>query len=84
MTSLRDELEAYAADGREACEITDKIFDGIVAALRRNPRFATMRLQDLELLFADTRADAERRLFNELCGCIRLDDVGAVIDEVER
>jgi hypothetical protein len=78
--TLRDELEAYAADGREACKITDEIFDGIVTALRRDRRFAAMPLQELELVLADARVDSERRLFNELRGCVHLDDVGALID----
>jgi hypothetical protein len=82
MTTLRSELEPFAASGDEAFKIVESLFDRIVAALRRDRRFADVRLQELELLFADARADAERRLFDELRDRVRLDDVDAV-DGVE-
>jgi hypothetical protein len=83
MTSLRDELESFAANGREAYGIADRIFAEIIAALRRGKRFATVSPSEIELLLADARAAVEERLFEKLCGRIHLDDVGTIIDGVE-
>jgi hypothetical protein len=80
--TLRQELEPFAANGREASHFVEELFDAIVVALRRDRRFAGIRLQDFDLLFADTRADAERRLFNMLVDRVHLDDVDYV-DGVE-
>ena len=76
--TLRHELEPFASNGREAFGIVESLFAEIVAALRRDQRFTDVRLQELELLFADARADAERRLFNELRDRVHLDDVDVV------
>jgi hypothetical protein len=81
--SIRHELEPFASNGGEAFEIIDSLVAEIVAALRRDQRFAAMRLQELELLFADARADAERRLFNELRDHVHLDDVDYVNGDSE-
>jgi hypothetical protein len=62
--TLRHELEPFASTGREAARIVDELFNKIIAALRRDRRFAEIRLQELELIFADPRADAEQRLFS--------------------
>jgi hypothetical protein len=80
--TLRDELEPFAADGREAFRILEIIFDSIVAALRRDQRFTNIPLREFELLFADARTDAERRLFVELRDRVHLDDVD-VIDGID-
>jgi hypothetical protein len=58
--TMRDELEPFASNGREAFKIIDSLFAGIVAALRRDQRFADLRLQDLELLFAELATAAQR------------------------
>jgi hypothetical protein len=79
--SLRDELEAFASNGREASHIVEEFFDAIVVALRRDRRFAGIPLRDFELLLADAHADAERRLFNELRDRVHLDDVDLVDGE---
>ena len=54
----------------------------MVVALRRDRRFAGIPLREFELLFADVRTEAERRLFNELHDRVHLDDVD-VVDGVE-
>jgi hypothetical protein len=80
--TLRDELEPFASNGREAFRIVENVFDGIVAAIRRDPRLAEMKMQGLELLFADVRAETERCLFDELRDRVHLDAVD-VVDGVE-
>jgi hypothetical protein len=79
--TLRDELEPFAASGREASPIVEDLFAAIIAALRRDPRFAGIPLRDFELIFADVHADAEQRLFDELHGRIHIDDVDYVNGE---
>ena len=74
-------MEAFASTGREASRIIEEIFDAVVVALRRDPQFAGIPLNEFELLFADIHADAERRLFNELRDTVHLDYVDTV-DEV--
>jgi len=76
--TLRHELEPFASSGDEAFRITDDLFTGIITALRRDRRFADMRLQEFELLFADMRADAEQRLFDRLRDRVSLDDVDLI------
>jgi hypothetical protein len=73
--SLRSELEPFAATGREAFPLIADLFTGIVAALRRDCRFSDIRVSELELLLADVRADAERRLFRELHHRVHLDHI---------
>ena len=80
--TLRYELEPFASTGCEAARIIDELFNNIITALRRDQRFAEIRLQELELIFADPRADAEQRLFDELRDRVQLDDVDTV-DGVE-
>jgi hypothetical protein len=53
--TLRHELEPMAANGREAFAIVENLFTEITTALRRDQRFADMRLQEIELLLADAR-----------------------------
>jgi hypothetical protein len=60
--NLRRELEPLAAGGREAFDFLDRVFDGVIVSLRRDHRFGSIRQQELELLLADIRAEAERRL----------------------
>lgn len=76
--TLRRELEPFASTGREASRIIEEIFDAVVVALRRDPQFAGIPLNEFELLFADIHADAERRLFNELRDTVHLDCVDTV------
>jgi hypothetical protein len=76
--SLRYELEPFAYSGREAFSIIEIVFAGIVAALRRDRRFAALGVQELELLLADKRAEAEQRLFTKLKDRVHLDDVDYV------
>jgi hypothetical protein len=76
--TLRDRLEAHAHSGREASPIVEDLFGAIVVALRRDQRFAGIPLREFDLLFADARADAERRLFNKLRDRVHLDDVDYV------
>ena len=76
--TLRDRLEAFASNGREASHIARELFDAVVVALRRDRRFAGISLQEAELLFADVHVDIERRLFVALRDRVRLDDVDGV------
>jgi hypothetical protein len=80
--TLRHELEPFASDGREASHIVEELFDAIVVALRRDPRFTGIPLREFELLFADVHTDAERRLFNELRDRVHLDHVD-IVDGIE-
>jgi hypothetical protein len=80
--TLRYELEPFASTGREAARIVDELFNNIIAAPRRDRRLAEIRLQELELIFADPRADAEQRLFDGLRDRVHPDDVDTV-DGVE-
>jgi hypothetical protein len=73
MTSLRQELQPFASSGREASRLVEEICDGIVVALRRDPRFAGISLREYDLILADVRKVFERRLFNELANRIHLD-----------
>ena len=82
-TIFRDELEPFASTGREAAGIVDMFFDAAVASLRRDQRFAMVRLSEFDLLLADVRRDAERQLFNDLRDKVHLDDVD-VVDGAER
>ena len=81
--TLRDELEPFARNGHEAFGIVQNLFDGIVAILRHDPRFANMKLQELELLLADKRSETERLLFTELRDHVHLDDVDYVAGDGE-
>jgi hypothetical protein len=80
--TLRQELEPFATDGRQASHFVEEFFDAIVVALRRDHRFAGISLYEFELLLADVHADAERQLFNQLRDRVHLDDVD-VVDGVE-
>ena len=73
--TLRRKLEAFASDGREAVRIVEELFDAVVVALRRDPRFAGILLREFDQIFADVRADAEQRLFDQLIDRVHLDDV---------
>jgi hypothetical protein len=79
--TLRHELEPFASTGREAAHIVEETFDAVVVALRRDQRFAGIPLREFELLFAELRNEAERRLFNELCDRVHLDHVDIVDGE---
>jgi hypothetical protein len=65
----RYELEPFAGTGREAARIVDELLQNIVAALSRDRRLAESRLRELELIFADPRADAEQPL-SENCATV--------------
>jgi hypothetical protein len=74
--NLRRQLEPFAAaSSRKAFQIAESLIDGIITALRRNQRLAGISLLELELLLADTRADAERRPLSELRDRVHLDDI---------
>ena len=73
--TLRDRLATYASDGRRAYKIVDALVDGIIAVLRRDPRFRAVPLCDLQLLLADARANAAKQLICELRDRVHLDDI---------
>jgi hypothetical protein len=67
----------YASDGRKAYRIVGALFDSIVATLRRAPHIpAVASRDDIELLLADERRNAEILLVRELRGRVHLDDIG--------
>jgi hypothetical protein len=78
---ISDLLEARANNGHGASRYVEVLFAKIIAALRRDPRFATITLFELELLLADERNEAEKFLFNALRDRVQLDDA---IDAVHR
>jgi hypothetical protein len=69
-------LADHASNGGEAYGIVRMIFDGIVARLRRDQRFHTVTVSELDLLFADALRDAEHLLVVKLRGRVRADDLG--------
>jgi hypothetical protein len=68
-------LRDYASDGRRAYGIVGTVFARIIRTLRRDPRFSTVPIFDLELLLADVRVEAERQLVRELRDRIHVDDI---------
>jgi hypothetical protein len=79
MTCLRDELAAWTSDGREAYALVDDLWTSILAALRRDPRFAGMTILEFELLTARVRAGAEEQLFAALHKQLHLEDAEFVV-----
>jgi hypothetical protein len=73
--SLRKKLEAHASVGRRAYKIVDALFAGIIAALRRDPRFGAVTVSDLDLLLRDPHIAAEKELMHELRDRVHLDDL---------
>ena len=69
-----DLLEARANSGRKAFQYVEALFTKVAAALRRDPRFATITLFELELLLANERCEAEKILVDEMRDRIRLDE----------
>jgi hypothetical protein len=63
---LYDLLGPRASNGAEAFPLVDELFAGVRAALRRDPRFASIKQLELELLLADLRRDTVQLLFNLL------------------
>ena len=75
MLTVRDRIVTYASDGRKAYEIVDAVFADIINSLRHDPHFRGVSAFDLELLLADARAIAERRLVRELRDRIHVADI---------
>ena len=73
--NFRDELTPFANTGHEAYGLVDRFFLEIVTALQRDRRFTSVPRSEIELILANTRANAEERLFNELRDRVHLDDV---------
>jgi hypothetical protein len=46
----------------DAANVTDKVFDQIAHRLRRNPRFAGMSINEIDLVLADARREFEVEL----------------------
>lgn len=80
--TLRDELEAFASNGREASAIAERWLGNIIETLQRDPRVNLTR-SELELRLADDHALIEQRLFHLLVDRVHLDDVD-VVDGVGR
>ena len=66
----------YASDGRRAYPIARALFDKIIVQLRRDRRFSGVPSSDFDLLLANPLTDFERLLFRELCGHVRVEDLG--------
>jgi hypothetical protein len=79
---LRDLLEGRVSDGYVAYDIIDAAFAKLIAALRRDPRFATIPVFELELLLANLRGEIGRELFNEMTDRVHLDDATNAVDLV--
>jgi hypothetical protein len=77
--AIRDDLAAWASDGRNAYTLVDDLWTRILAALRRDPRFAGMKVLDFELVTARVRADAEEELFDALHKRLHLEDAEYVV-----
>ena len=75
MLTLRDRLATFATDGRGAYKIADALVDGIIAALRRDPRFSAHSTFEIELVLADARTDVARRLVRELRDRVHVADI---------
>jgi hypothetical protein len=78
---ISDLLEARADNGHGASRYVEALFAKIIAALRRDPRFANITLLELELLLADERNEAEKFLFNAFRDRVQLDEA---VDAVHR
>ena len=76
---LYDLLAPRASVGCEAFRQVDALFDAIIAALRRDPRLATIPRAELDLLLADLRRDTADRWFRVLVARLDLYDTVAVI-----
>jgi len=63
-------LDAIAFDGCEAYRLTDRLFIGIAAALRK--RFG-LSSYDTQLMFASIRHEHEDRLYNLIRGTLDLE-----------
>jgi hypothetical protein len=81
--TLRRDLEPFTVDDREAGRVVQDLLDDAVAALRRDRRFAGIRLFEFDLILADVRGNAERRLFEKLRDRVHLDDVDYVAGDGE-
>jgi hypothetical protein len=65
-----------ASDGRRAYPIVRALFANVIIVLRRDPRIhAVASRDDLELLLADARRDAEILLVRELRDRVALADI---------
>lgn len=66
-----------ASDGHRAYPIVRALFANVITVLRRDPRIhAVASRDDLELLLADARRDAEILLVRELRDRVALADLG--------
>jgi hypothetical protein len=79
--NLRDELEAFASNGREASALAERWVARIINTLQRDPRVNLTRFE-LELLLADEHALIERQLFHLLVDRVHL-DYADIVDGVE-
>jgi hypothetical protein len=69
-----DLLQARASTGRNAFQIVKRLFEKIIAKLRRDPRFNGVSQFEFELLLADVSSEAERVLFTEMRDRVLLAD----------
>jgi hypothetical protein len=90
MQSLYDAWVVFdGLPGDAACEIADRNIDRVIAALRRDPRFAAVSTTDLELILADVRRESAVEIAEQTGQHVAASDVrdlaarGFPIDENE-
>jgi hypothetical protein len=78
--TLRDELESFACDGREAFTIADRWLGSIIKTLQRDTHINLKRIE-LELLLEENHAEIRQQLFRLLVDRVHLDQVDVVDGE---
>jgi hypothetical protein len=61
--------EAFVGD------FIDQVSDSVIEVLRDDPRWSTLRYSELDLLFADLRAELRRDLLDEIGGYVPFAEV---------
>jgi hypothetical protein len=64
-----------ALDRKDAAALADRIIEGLIDSLRRNPTLPARSYAEWELLFAPTRARAAEQIAATIDGHVDLDEV---------
>jgi hypothetical protein len=85
--TLRERVDSALAclnmmDGSEAWAIVDRIFAEIYGAIKRDPRFGSVRHDEFDALTAAVRERLSEELDQLIGGLIAIDDVHLAIDRV--
>jgi len=62
-------------DSGVACDLVDWTIDYVIAALRRDPRFAAVPIAELELILADVRRESVDDIAVNILELVTVDDV---------